>query len=61
VKNEKVFNKTNVKSMKLLWKIKLPSTPRQMDSLFPPVIVDGVTTPSGPKEIARARGLWRSG
>lgn len=57
VKNEKVFSKTNVKNMKLLWKIQLPSTPRQMHSLFPPVIVDGVTTPSGPKEIAVISGI----
>ena len=38
VKDEKVFNKTNVKNMKLLWKTKLPSrerasSPRTMGSV----------------------------
>jgi hypothetical protein len=36
VRNEKVFNTTNVKTMKLLWKIKLDSTPREMHNLFTP-------------------------
>ena len=57
VKDEKVFNTTNVKGMKLLWKLKLPSTPREMHSLFPPQIMSGVTTSSGPKEIAVIAGI----
>ncbi len=57
IKNEKVFNKTNVKTMKLLWKAKLASTPRQMHSLFPPVILQDVTTTSGAKEIAIISGI----
>jgi hypothetical protein len=57
IRNEKVFNKTNVKTMKLLWKTKLESTPRQMHSLFPPVILQDVTTTSGTKEIAIISGI----
>ncbi|HTG90609.1 MAG TPA: hypothetical protein VL914_10435, partial [Vicinamibacterales bacterium] len=34
LKNEKVFNTTNVATMKLLWKVKINSTPRQMHNLF---------------------------
>ena len=36
LKNEKVFTTSNVGSMKLLWKIKVNSTPRQMHNLFAP-------------------------
>jgi hypothetical protein len=57
VKGEKVFNTTNVKTMKLLWKIKLDSTPREMHNLFPPVVVEKVTTSSGTKEIAVVAGI----
>jgi outer membrane protein assembly factor BamB len=57
VKNEKIFNTTNVKGMKLLWKLKLDSTPREMHNLFPPVVVDKVTTSSGVKEIAVVAGI----
>ena len=57
VKGEKVFNTTNVKTMKLLWKIKLDSAPREMHNLFPPVVVEKVTTPSGTREIAVVSGI----
>ena len=38
-KDEKILTTANVKDMKLLWKIKLDNQPRQMHSLFPPLIV----------------------
>jgi hypothetical protein len=38
--------------MKLLWKIKLPSTPREMHNLFAPLIAERVNTPQGVREIA---------
>ena len=37
LKNEKVFNTTNVQTMRLLWKVKPNSTPRQMHNLFAPL------------------------
>lgn len=57
MKDEKVFNTTNVKGMKLLWKIKLDSTPRQMHNLFQPLIAERVTTPQGPREMAVVAGV----
>lgn len=57
MKDEKVFNKTNVKTMKLLWKVQLPSTPRQMHSLFSPIIVQNVAASGGTKEMAVISGI----
>jgi outer membrane protein assembly factor BamB len=57
MKNEKIFNTTNVKDMKLLWKIKLESTPREMHNLFSPLIVERVTTPNGTREMAVVAGV----
>ena len=57
LKNERIFNTTNVRSMKLLWKIKADSTPRQMHNLFAPLIKEGVVTPRGAKELAFFAGI----
>ena len=56
-RNETILNKDNVKDMKLLWTVKLDNQPRQMHSLFPPLIAGNVTTASGPKEIAIVAGV----
>jgi outer membrane protein assembly factor BamB len=56
-RNETILNKDNVKDMKLLWKVKLDNQPRQMHSLFPPLIAGNVTTAAGPKEIAIVAGV----
>ena len=57
VKDEKIFTTSNAKDMKLLWKVKLDSTPREMHNLFPPLVVQNVTTPTGPKEIVVISGI----
>jgi outer membrane protein assembly factor BamB len=57
MKDEKVFTLANVKDMKLLWKVKLESTPRAMHNLFSPLIAERVTTPQGPREIAVVAGV----
>ena len=57
VKDEKIFTTANVGSMKLLWKIKLPSTPREMHNLFAPLIAERVNTPQGVREIAVVAGV----
>ncbi len=57
VKDEKVFNKTNVKTMKLLWKVKLDGVTRQMHNMFPPTVIEKVSTSSGVKEIAVVSGV----
>jgi outer membrane protein assembly factor BamB len=57
VKDEKVFTPANVGSMKLLWKVKLESTPRAMHNLFAPLIAERVTTPQGTREMAVVAGV----
>jgi outer membrane protein assembly factor BamB len=57
MKDEKVFTPANVKDTKLLWTIKLDSTPREMHNLYPPLIAQNVTTAQGPREIALVAGI----
>ncbi len=57
MRNEKVFTTANVGTMKLLWKTKINSTPRQMHNLFAPLTVSGVTTPRGARELAIFAGI----
>ena len=56
-RDEKVFTPANAKDIKLLWKLKLDNEPRQMHSLFPPLIMEHVATPSGMKQIAIETGV----
>jgi outer membrane protein assembly factor BamB len=56
-KDEKILTLQNVKDMKLLWKLKLDNEPRQMHSLFPPLIMERVNTPGGVKQIAIETGV----
>ncbi len=56
-RDETIFTKQNVGDTKLLWKLKLDNEPRQMHSLFPPLIVGRVATGAGPKEIAVVTGV----
>jgi outer membrane protein assembly factor BamB len=57
VKDEKIFTKANVGSSKLLWKLKLESTPRAMHNLFAPLIAEKVDTAQGVKEIGIVAGI----
>jgi outer membrane protein assembly factor BamB len=57
VKDEKVFTPANVGATKLLWKLKLESTPRAMHNLFAPLIAEKVTTPRGTREIGIVAGV----
>src|SRR5262245_10041809 len=57
IKDEKVFTTANVKDMKLLWKVTIDSTPRQMHNLFQPLVAERVTTPQGPREMAVVAGV----
>src|SRR5690349_4776986 len=57
MKDDKSFTAANVAGMKLLWKVKLPSTPRQMHNLFPPLIAEKVTTAQGTREMAVVAGV----
>src|SRR5690349_5924193 len=57
VRDEKVFTTANVGSTKLLWKLKLESTPRAMHNLFAPLVAARATTPQGPRDVAAVAGV----
>jgi hypothetical protein len=57
MKEEKAFTLANVKDMKLLWKVKLESQPREMHNLFSPLIAGRVTTARGAREVAIVAGI----
>src|ERR1041385_4410034 len=57
LKADKSFTVNNVRNMKLLWKTKLDSVPREMHNLFPPLIATAVNTGSGTKEILIVAGV----
>src|SRR6185312_16143786 len=57
VRDEKVFTQANVGSMKLLWKLKLESTPRAMHNLFAPLVAERVDTAQGTRELAVVAGV----
>jgi hypothetical protein len=57
VKDEKILNTSNVKDLKLLWKTHVDSTPREMHNVFPPMVVQSVNTPNGPKTIGVVSGV----
>jgi outer membrane protein assembly factor BamB len=56
-RDEKILSPANAKDIKLLWKIKLDNEPRQMHALLPSLIVNNVTTSSGPRQIVIATGV----
>jgi len=55
-RNETILNKDNVKGLAVRWKTKLDNEPREMHSLFPPMIASNIPTRDGPKEIAIEAG-----
>src|SRR5919106_3299196 len=60
MKDEKVFTLANVRDIKLLWKVKLESRPREMHNLFSPLIADRVTLERGARgarEVAIVAGI----
>jgi outer membrane protein assembly factor BamB len=57
VKDEKIFTTANVGSSKLLWRVKLESTPRAMHNLFAPLIAENVTTAQGAREMGLVAGV----
>ncbi len=56
-RDEKLLNRNNVKGLKILWKLQLDNVPHEMHSLFPPLIVEGVPGPGGPRQIAIEAGV----
>ena len=57
VRDEKIFTASNVSSTKLLWTLKLESTPRAMHNLFAPLVAERVTTAQGTRELAVVAGV----
>lgn len=55
-RDEKTLSTGTVKDIKLLWKLKLDNAPREMHSLFPPLLVENVKTGAGSKQIAIEAG-----
>jgi outer membrane protein assembly factor BamB len=56
-RDEHTLTKDNVNDLKILWKIKFDNKPREMHSLFPPLIVGQIPTKDGPKQIAIEAGI----
>ncbi len=55
--DEKILTTANVGGMKLLWKLKLDNQPRVMHSLFPPLVIERLSTPgSAPRQVAIEAG-----
>ena len=54
--DEKILTPANVGGMKLLWKLKLDNQPRVMHSLFPPLIIERLNSPEGPRQVAIEAG-----
>ncbi len=56
-RDEHILTKDNVKNLKILWKVKLHNQPREMHSLFPPLIASGIPTKDGPKQMLIEAGI----
>lgn len=55
-RGEETLNAGNVKNLKLEWSVKLDNEAREMNSLTAPVVVNGVITPRGFKELVFVAG-----
>jgi outer membrane protein assembly factor BamB len=56
-RDEHILTKDNVKDLRVLWKVKLDNVPREMHSLFPPLIVTGVPAAGGVHELVIDAGI----
>lgn len=56
-KDERTLSVSNVKNFTLLWKYQTDNQPREMHSMFPPLIVGRVNTAAGPKQVAVVAGV----
>src|SRR5437764_400360 len=56
-RDETILTKENVKNLKPLWKLKLDNEPRELHSLFPPLIVGRINTSRGAKQMAIVAGV----
>jgi hypothetical protein len=56
-RDEKILSTQNVKNLKILWKLQLDNKPQEMHSLFAPLIVQGIKTAAGVKEVGIVAGI----
>src|SRR5215471_13153304 len=56
-RDEKTLSTATAKNIKLLWKLKFDNEPRQMHSLFPPLIIGKLNTKDGPREVVIETGV----
>ncbi len=56
-KNEHILTKENVKGVHLLWKLNTGEQPRALHTLMTPLVVEGVPTSDGPKEVVYVEGV----
>jgi glucose dehydrogenase len=55
-RHETAITKENVGKLKVLWKAKLDSVPKEMTSLTAPLVADGIITPRGFMELVLVAG-----
>src|SRR5579872_5027188 len=55
-RGENILTPENVKSMKLQWKLRLQNTPKELNSLTAPIVVENVLTAQGHKDIVVIAG-----
>lgn len=56
-KDETILRPDNVGNLKVLWKLKLENTPRQMHALLPTLIIGDLRTAAGTKHVALTAGV----
>jgi outer membrane protein assembly factor BamB len=56
-RDERLLTRDNVRDLKILWKLKLDNQPREMHSLFPPLLISGIQTSRGTRDLAIEAGI----
>jgi outer membrane protein assembly factor BamB len=56
-KDEHILTTSNVKNMKILWKVETGNQPRALHGLMPALVVEKVSTASGVKQIVLVSGI----
>ncbi len=54
--DERLLSRANVGQLQLQWKVELKNTPKEMTALTAPIVVTGVATPQGVKNVAYVVG-----
>ncbi|HEY0264506.1 MAG TPA: PQQ-binding-like beta-propeller repeat protein [Granulicella sp.] len=57
VKEEKILTKSNIDKVKMLWRVQLPSIQRNFHDIHTPLVIEGLQTPNGVKEVAIVAGI----